>query len=407
MLSRASSRLNALARLRRARLRASARMSPAPPRRAAARRRARRAPPRPPRLPRAPRRARRALPSSDNDRRDELERRRRRRRAPARRSASGSRRRAPRPPRAPRRAPRRPPDRRSRDRRRATRSSSVADLDGDDALARRRHAGLDRQRERDAVARTRAAAARPPPGRAHRTRPASSLRSRVSRLPRIGAKRAPGKQPRQLSDAPHAARADRRRLAERGHEHRRASGDGSGPSPACRPAAPPRRADLRAAGRRRCQAVGQTAGMSLLLCTARSMSPPSSASSISFTNSRLPPTSESGASCSRSPEVLMTTMRHGGPPASAMRRRDGVAPARARAGCRACRVAARQARRMVSARPDDGFDLGRTASTRRAASAASVGSSGVGARARRRSRGRTGASAPRSTRRPCPDRRAP
>ena len=64
---------------------------------------------------------------------------------------------------------------------------------------------------------------------------------------------------------------------------------------------------------------GSTAGMSLLLCTARSISPPSSASSISLTNSRLPPISESGRSCRRSPEVLMTTMSHATPPADWMR----------------------------------------------------------------------------------------
>ena len=60
---------------------------------------------------------------------------------------------------------------------------------------------------------------------------------------------------------------------------------------------------------------GRTAGMSLQLCTAKSTSPRSSASSISLTNRRLPPTSDSGASCSRSPLVLMTTISHGGPPA--------------------------------------------------------------------------------------------
>ena len=64
--------------------------------------------------------------------------------------------------------------------------------------------------------------------------------------------------------------------------------------------------------------------MSLLLCTARSISPRSSASSISFTKSRLPPTSDSGASCSRSPDVLMTTIRHGGPPVLGDARRDAV-----------------------------------------------------------------------------------
>ena len=45
----------------------------------------------------------------------------------------------------------------------------------------------------------------------------------------------------------------------------------------------------------------------------------SSASSISLTKSRLPPISDSGASCSRSPAVLMTTIRQVGPPAAAMR----------------------------------------------------------------------------------------
>ena len=48
--------------------------------------------------------------------------------------------------------------------------------------------------------------------------------------------------------------------------------------------------------------------MSLLLCTARSISPASSASSISFTKSRFPPISESVASASRSPDVLMTNV---------------------------------------------------------------------------------------------------
>ncbi len=64
---------------------------------------------------------------------------------------------------------------------------------------------------------------------------------------------------------------------------------------------------------------GSTAGMSLLLWTARSISLRSSASSISLTNSRLPPTSDSGASCSRSPVVLIVTMRQGGPPVAAIR----------------------------------------------------------------------------------------
>ena len=46
--------------------------------------------------------------------------------------------------------------------------------------------------------------------------------------------------------------------------------------------------------------------MSFIECTARSISPASSASSISLVNSPLPPTSDSGRSWMRSPEVLMT-----------------------------------------------------------------------------------------------------
>src|SRR5262245_34631077 len=44
-----------------------------------------------------------------------------------------------------------------------------------------------------------------------------------------------------------------------------------------------------------------------------------SASSISLTKRRLPPTSDRGASCSRSPDVRMTTMRQGGPPEAVRR----------------------------------------------------------------------------------------
>ena len=60
--------------------------------------------------------------------------------------------------------------------------------------------------------------------------------------------------------------------------------------------------------------------MSLHECTAKSTSPRSRASSISLTNSRLPPASDNGASASLSPLVLMTTISHGGPPAWAMSR---------------------------------------------------------------------------------------
>ena len=180
--------------------------------------------------------------------------------------------------------------------------------------------------------------------------PSSSFLSRVSRLPRMGANRAPGEHPRQLGDTPHAARADRRRRPQRDDEvvHRRerrvlraeaqlsaltgsttaSSGSSRGSTPAI------------------VSPSGSTVGMSLLLWTARSISRRSSASSISFTKSRLPPASDRGRSTRLSPVVLMTTMRHGGPPASATR----AATARA---CHSAswlpRVPSRSSMRHVSA----------------------------------------------------------
>ena len=107
--------------------------------------------------------------------------------------------------------------------------------------------------------------------------PSSSLRRRVSRLPRIGANRAPGNSRVELRDAPHAAGADRRRL-RRGAP--RASVDRvdvgcAGAEPAPARAARPRRAGLsRGSTPAIVRPSGSTAGMSLLLWTARSMSPP-------------------------------------------------------------------------------------------------------------------------------------
>jgi len=65
--------------------------------------------------------------------------------------------------------------------------------------------------------------------------------------------------------------------------------------------------------------------MSLLLWTARSTSPLRSASSISFTNRRLPPICDSGASDSRSPLVRITWISASTP----ARSRSNAATARA------------------------------------------------------------------------------
>ncbi len=66
---------------------------------------------------------------------------------------------------------------------------------------------------------------------------------------------------------------------------------------------------------------GSAVGMSLAECTARSTSPAASASSISLVNSPLPPTSDSGRSRMASPVVRMirTSMRSGARPWAAAR----------------------------------------------------------------------------------------
>ena len=89
----------------------------------------------------------------------------------------------------------------------------------------------------------------------------------------------------------------------------------------------------------------------------------------------------------------MTTIRHGGPPASAMRRGDGVAPATAPAGCRACRVEALAWRTPGSARRPRALD--RVNGSTRPSPAAPVRARRR--RRRRRLRDRTAASAPPST----------
>ena len=128
---------------------------------------------------------------------------------------------------------------------------------------------------------------------------------------------------------------------------------------------------------------GSTAGMSLLLCTARSISSLSSASSISFTNSRLPPTSDSGASCRRSPDVLMTTISARRPAGLGDAARRRCWPARARAGCRACRGGAADGHAGADAQRLLGLTNG---STRRSPRHGSTSAVVVGARRRLPSR---------------------
>ena len=161
-------------------------------------------------------------------------------------------------------------------------------------------------RRRDARAEARAAAGRPPPAPARRILPPSSLRSRVSTLPRIGANARRGKSA--------CSCAMRRTLpvpmvADVARAARSRCDVDVVVAPADWRAARSRRADLRAADT---AAIARPSGQDdrhvLALCTARSMSPRSSASSISLTNRRLPPISDSGAVLQPVAGVLMMTI---------------------------------------------------------------------------------------------------
>ena len=135
----------------------------------------------------------------------------------------------------------------------------------------------------------------------------------------------------------------------------------AGPAPFA-PAARARRAHPRAAARRRAP-DRRAAPPACPCCCARRgrSSPASSASSISLTNRRLPPISESGASASRSPDVLMTTISQTTPALRSQQRRHALrleqrelAAARAEssgASCDVRRVRARYDRRPRCRRP--------------------------------------------------------
>ena len=119
------------------------------------------------------------------------------------------------------------------------------------------------------------------------TSPSSSLRSRVSTLPRSGTTLQIG--PRALGH---------RLPAQRGGAERRALRQIARAMRALR-LMNTSRASSRARQAASISPAGSTVGMSLAECTARSMRPSSSASSISLVNSPLPPTSASGRSWMR------------------------------------------------------------------------------------------------------------
>ena len=210
-------------------------------------------------------------------------------------------------------------------------------LDGDDPLTRRRHAGVDRQRRRNPVARCQAQQAG---GGQHERVELAGIELAQPRV-EIAANRAgSGRPARAGATARCGARCWSRCAA---HVRARASGS-STDCDACRATSRPEHDGV-------ARILARQHGADL---QARRAAPPacpcccerpdrccrsSSASSISLTNSRLPPISDSVASASRSPDVLMTTISVGcaGERRAAARRRRW--PGRARARCRACRCA--------------------------------------------------------------------
>ena len=141
--------------------------------------------------------------------------------------------------------------------------------------------------------------------------PWSSLRSRVSTLPRIGGNAAP-----RIARASCATRLTLLvPIAGAGPSRLSAWAQDPAPVPAGSTSASPgfSRSSVAAS----VSPAGSAAGMSLLLCTAMSTEPASSASSISLTNRPLPPASRKDTSASRSPEVLISTISHGTPQRSA------------------------------------------------------------------------------------------
>ena len=285
-------------------------------------------------------------------------------------------------------------------------ASSLADLDRDDALARRRHARRRRQRQRDARREAEPAQAG---GGQHERIVLAGVELAKPRVEIAADRREPraGKQPRQLRDAADAAGADRRRCA-------RASRSSPRSTPAdvqrrigrARGSTTASRGSSRGSTAAIARPSGSTAGMSLLLCTARSISPREQRVFDFLDEQPL-------AADFRQRRVLQPIAgrlddddaagRAAAPRRCAPRRRW---PATARAGCRACRVEVRGACTSgASARPrrssrDERLRRARTARRRprRVGRARS---------ARRSRRGRTGASALRRRRRRCPRRRAP
>ena len=158
-------------------------------------------------------------------------------------------------------------------------------------------------------------------------RPSSSFLSRVSTLPRKSMTSRSGRSRFTCAARRSDERADHRARRQLGKRGRLGADEG-----VAHVAARQHRGDDNASG--------STVGRSFIECTARSTVAASSASSISLVNRPLPPKSRSGASLMRSPEVVMTAQarhrpRQGHAPRSAARAHG--APARARAGCRACR----------------------------------------------------------------------
>ena len=90
----------------------------------------------------------------------------------------------------------------------------VARLDGDDALSRRGHTRGSRQRKGNATGEPKPVQSSCRRATSASCSPLSSFLRRVSRLPRIGVKRAAGNSRVSCANPPHAACSNRRRLSQ-------------------------------------------------------------------------------------------------------------------------------------------------------------------------------------------------
>ena len=230
------------------------------------------------------------------------------------------------------------------------------------ALERQR-ALPDRRHELARIARHARAAARGRAG-AGRRRPARARRPRRARACRAACRRCrAGRRP----SASRMQRAQQRRAAQAA-ACRRARRGGSAASPPAPRVISTSRGSSRSGTAAITRPGASSPGTSFSECTAQSMLPSSSASSISLTNRPLPPTWCSGTSTNAVAGGLDHDQLGAQPGMRRLQTRAApTPPAPARAGCRACRCAGRRSRlvRVLDDRTGGAPRRGRTPRLRR------------------------------------------